>query len=530
MNQVIQQNMTPGPVKTFQQNQSVINPADGKSYNVQQQTPGKGITLIDPTTNQTVMVGENEVQNLQPAIKTTADIVLDEVLGVKKDTIDQEASDFSIEAMANSIVEELTGEKMPEVKIASKKELQKMRVSNMKRNWHAIRKQLKTQSQMNPQEIQSQPTYNEPRQSRAMREMGLDKEAKYNPYKGDLIKEVGRDKKTGLPMRGGDDIEVGLTEFPYGVDKAKNPEGYGATTMEEMDRKFEEDRDHFKNEQLLPDYTKKREESDTYLNRRDKDKKIKDLRKDHNEPRYSTSENGEDNTKEASVDEALDEVIGAKKKVAADELAPTGPEKLPVQFKDISKAPGKDIGYIEPDVLEQASPDIKTAIEMFKETQSKIADIKAKIDEKTKPLQQAIQDATKDLNTDLASQAALLKTSLDLIYSELDKTNDKVAVLSEEIYANVSREKAIAPPASLAQILQKAHTINPQLEEEINKVKALIESDNTRMVMEQFLYRYPIKEPQKKKIKAALEDNNLNQFLTEVNNIVDSLQTLNESI
>lgn len=699
MNQQIQQNMTPGPMKTFQQNQPVINPADGKSYNVQQQTPGKGITLIDPTTNQTVMVSEQDSQNLQPAIKTTADEnlskkatlfrfhrstlkesldtvievfsleeleeilknkgyrfnnveinpymrddriwwdtysvsidgqivgfadgplnmkttadqMIDEVLGVKKESwqqpslpfsLDRKAynkgyenigedennplnnlaekfaeyplnkeyqvkfydfiadkklnqsqasyiagylsdhynlhnlidifqgrtsSDFSIEAIASSIVEELTGERLPEVKITAKKVFTNPKAHDMRRNWNIIRKEIKTQSQMNPQEIQAQPTYNEPRQSRAIRELSatgyLNKEAKYNPYKGDLIKEVGRDKKTGLPMRGGDDIEVGLTEFPYGVNKEKNPEGYSAMTMEEMDNKYEQDHDHFKNEQLLPDYTKKREESDTYLNRTEREKNKDDLRKDFNVPRYSTSE--ENNTKEASIDQALDEVLGVKKKVA--EITPIPPEKKPVEYKETKTAP-KIEEYVEPEVLEQASPDVKAAIEMFKDTQNKIASIKSQIDEKTKPLQQAILDATKELNLDLAKNAALLKTSLDMLYTELEKTSDKVAVINDEIYAAIGREKPVAPPASLPQILKKAETVNPQLVTEIGKIKALVESDNTKMVIEQFLYKYPVSEPQKKKIKAALEEGNLEQFLTEINNIVESLQLLNESI
>ncbi len=525
MNQQIQQNITPGPMKTFQQNQPVINPADGKQYNVVQQTPGKGITLQDPQTLQNVMVSEQDVQNLQPSIKTTADKVLDEVLEGKKEA---EVPDFSIEAIASSIVEELTGEKLPKVIIAAKRVLKNPKAHDMQRNWHNVRKQIKTLSQMTPQDISAQPTYNEPRQIRAIREMRLDKESKYDPYKGDLIKEVGRDKKTGLPMVGGDDIEIGLTEFPYGVNKEKNPEGYGAMTMEEMDNNYEETHDHFKNEQLLPDYTKKREESDTYLSRKDRETKKDNLRKDHNKPRYSTSD--EDTKKEASIDEALDSIIGTKKKVAADEITPTEPEKLPIQFKDIKRAPGKDIGYIEPDVLEQANPDIKAAIEMFKETQNKITAIKSQIDEKTKPLQEAIQNATKDLNLELAKEAALLKTSLDMIYGELEKTGDKVAVLNDEIYAAIGREKAVAPPASLPQILKKAETINPQLVEDIGKVKALIESENTKLVLEQFLYKYPVSEPQQKKIKAALEEGNIDQFLIEVNQVVESLQILNESI
>jgi hypothetical protein len=139
-------------------------------------------------------------------------------------------------------------------------------------------------------------------------------------------------------------------------------------------------------------------------------------------------------------------------------------------------------------------------------------------------------EATKELNTDLAKNAALLKTALDMIYTELEKTDDKVAVINDEIFTALSREKAIAPPASLPQILKKAELLNPQLVEEIGKIKALIESENTKMVLEQFLYKYPVSEQQSKKIKAALESGDLDQFLAEAFGIVNSLQVLNETI
>jgi hypothetical protein len=76
MNQIqvqptIQQNPT-GVYQTFQQNQAVVNPADGKQYNVVQQTPGKGVTLTDPQTSQQLMVSEEDSQNLKPALKTSS--------------------------------------------------------------------------------------------------------------------------------------------------------------------------------------------------------------------------------------------------------------------------------------------------------------------------------------------------------------------------------------------------------------------------------------------------------------------------
>jgi len=537
MNQSIQNNvpntMTPGPMKTFQQNQQVINPADGKPYQVQQQTPGKGMTLIDPSTNQTVMVAEQDVQNLQPAVRTSSEKMLlermvDDLIEQKSRIAQRKKENIierkiSIEGLAREIIAEMLGEELPMSSIAYNK---RMRASEMRKKWDDTRKLLKTRSQLNEQERRSSPTYNEPRQEQAIRELGLGKVAKYDPYEGDLNEEVGRDNKTGLPMRGGKDVEVGLTEFPYGVDKTKNPEGYGKMTMEEMDNKFEEEHDHFKNEQLLPDYTKKREESDTYLNRDDRRKKIKDLRKDFHNPRYAPDgSTGVGTTKEATMESVLDNMIGVSK--TAEESLEGEITKLPIQYKDVKKAPGKEMGFVEPQVLETANPDVKAAVEMLKNTQSDVENLKAQIAEKSKPLQDAIMDATKELNTQLAEKAALIKTCLDMLHDELNKTTDKVAVIEDEIYAAIDREKAVAPAASLPQILAKAKEVNPQLIEEINKIKATIESDNTRLVLEQFLYKYPVSEVQKKKISSSSD---INTLVQEIVGLINDLTVLNESL
>ena len=516
----MQQNIMPGPYQTFQPNQLVVNPADGKNYQVQQQTPGQGVTLIDPQTQQQVMVSEQDSQNLKPSIKTSLleqmvdDLLKEkEIIAKKKEEKNNKlVNNLSIESIANEIVAELTGSQMPPTQVETKR-----RMPEMFTRWNETRKRLRTRSMMSEVELKQSPTYRESRQERAIEELGLDKVAVkgYDPYEGDLIKEVGRDKKTGLPMRGGDDIEVGLTEFPKDVDKEKNPEGYSAMTMEEMDDKFEEEHDHFKNEQYLPDYTKKREESDTYLSREDRRKKVKDLREDFPKPRYSTT-TSEEQKKEAM----LDSIIGLEKK--ADDVT-----KLPVQFKDVKKAPGSDMGYTEPEVLPQASPDVKAAIELLKTTEEEIKSIKTTIDEKTKPLQQAIMDATKELNTQMAEKAALLKSCLDILYDELSKTEDKVAVIGDEIYTALDREKATAPAASLAQILKKAQDVNPKVVEEINKIKAVVEAENTKLVLEQYIYKYPVSEVQKKKIS---RESTIDTLVQEIVGLISSLTVLNEQI
>ncbi len=484
MNQQLQQQMTPGPYKNFSPGETVVNPVDGKSYNVQQQTPGKGVTLIDPQTQQTVMVDEQNAQNLEKSIQT---------------------SSLSVENIANEIVSNLLGEELPEIPQMRKKKSGVIAMQKANR-WAEIRKKLKTRSNMTEKEISQSPTYNEKRQDSALREL-KQKKAAFNPYKGEDIDNIGRDRKTGLPIVNNEHVEVGMTEFPKDTDKEKNPEGYGKMTMKEMDEKFEEERPHFDNEKLLPDYTKKREESTTY------------------KPKWESDEERE---RYAALDEALNKVLGISK-TSADEIDPSQPTKLPVRYKEVKRAPKLE-EYTEPDVLKEAPPDVKTAIEMIKSTQEKIQELQNQINEKTAPLQKAIMEATKDLQADLAKSAALLSSTLSLVYEELEKTEDKVAVLGDEIYAAISREEAKAKPATLAQIIKKAEELNPKVAEEINKIKALIESDNTTLVLEQFLYKYPVSDVQKKKISESAFDGDLDLLVSELIGIVDELQEINETL
>ena len=477
-------NTTP---KVFTPQQQVVNPGDGKNYTIKQQVPGKGVTVIDPTTQQELAISEQDSYNLEPALKTS--------------------HYNNIEDIAREIVADLTGDILPK---QPKKEFSigNKAMHEKTARWRQTRASLVTRNEMFRKEQSETPTYNESRQDQFLRA-----NAGFKPYKGEAD-EQGHDKKTGLPMGETKKINVGLTEFPYGVDKDKNPEGYGKGTFEEMDNNFENDHEHFRNEKLLPQQTMTREESNDYLEGSEKRKRINKEIADSEKPRYS---------RPATFSSIADEIY----KEASDEDI----TKLPVQYKDVKKAPGKDMGYVEPNILENANPNIQTAIKMFKETQDTINSIQATIKEKTEPLQKAILDATGGLQADLAKNAALLKTCLDMLHDELSKTSDKVSVFEDSIYTALDREKASAPAASLAAILKKAEEVNPKLVEEINKIKATIESDNTKLVLEQFVYKYPISEVQKKKVSAAFEeDGSIDQVVEELKNEVRSLILLNNEL
>jgi len=515
---------TPG-IQNFQINQPVINPTDGKSYVVQQSTPGKGVTLKDPTTQQQVLVSEQDSQTLQPTIKTTAlEEALDNAIYGRKEQ--KGDNKISITELAKEIVSNLVEGEMPEIVVKRnfKSAAKFTEESKMKsKRWFERRKELKTQSDMENKELQNMPTYNEKRQVRAVRELGLSKEAK--SMKPD-VDSTGHDKKTGLPIGEEKEIEVGLTEFPKDVDRSKHPEGYNSMTMEEMDHKFEDEHEHFDNESKLPSNTMMREESGEYYSGDKKRKKIKDMRAESDEPRYSHPQGDiyKSNPKISAIDLALDKVIGIEK--TAEEEGVKEPEKLPVQYKPIKKAPGKDMGYIEPDTIPQAGGEIKEAIKKFKDTQKSIETLQEQIKIVSKPLQEALLNATKPLNEEILKHNSVINSYLNLVYDKLGETKDKIAAYEDNLFTSLDRENVKAPPASLAEILKKAKEINPAIAEEIQKIKSLIENDNTKAVIERYLYEYPISEIQKKKI-SSLED--IDSLLHQFVDVINSLQSLNST-
>lgn len=461
----------------YQPNQSIVNPIDGKQYTVKQQTPGKGLTVVDPQTTQEMIVPENQINNVRPAVKTTS---------------------LSITSLANSIFNELLGEDLPLV--TSKIERKKLEIKKMQEgseNWRNVRARIVSERKVKEMKLASEaPLDNESRQIQFLRVL-----AKNNK---------GRDEKTGIPLPEGEtnEIEVGMTEFPKDIDKKKNPEGYGKMTMEEMDAKFLEDHTHFYNERKLPSQTMTRDEDNDYFKGQEK---LKERRKDEAEapkPRYS------------SYDDYLDEALGISKKAGGVQIEE--PTKKPVQLKEIKTAPKID-EYYEPEVIPEAEGDLKTAIQKFKETQAEITKIQANIQSVSKPLQEALTNATKTLQADLVAQSALLSTYLNMIHDELNKTSTKVVHLEKELYAVVDREQASTPPASLAQIMKKAQDTQPDIFEAIGKIKALLENENTKMVIEQLLYKYPASPTQEKKLGSS----NMEGFIKDAVEVINFLKQLN---
>ncbi len=56
----------------YQSGQQIINPVDGKVYNVKTPSSGTGMVVTDPQTNQDAMIPQNQIQNVKPAVRTTS--------------------------------------------------------------------------------------------------------------------------------------------------------------------------------------------------------------------------------------------------------------------------------------------------------------------------------------------------------------------------------------------------------------------------------------------------------------------------
>lgn len=463
--------------EVYQPNENVVNPLDGKSYQVRQQTPGKGITVVDPTTSQEMIVPENQVGNLKPAVRTTS---------------------VNATSLASSILNELIGEELPVVQSSiERKKLEIEKMQEGSRKWIKVRAALKSERQLKEAAlVNAIPTDRESRQVTALRSYAVN-------YKG-------RDQKTHIPLAEGetDKVDVGLTEFPKDVEKVKDAEGYGKMTMEEMDAKFLEEHEHFNNEKKLPSQTMTREEDSDYFKGQEK---VKERRKDEAEavkPRYS------------SYDEYLDEALGITKKAEGGEIT-----KKPVELKEIKTAPKVD-EYYEPEVIPSAQGSVRDTIKKFKETQAEIAKLTASIQAVSKPLQEALVAATTPLQADLAQKAALLSSYITMIHDQLRETDDKVVHMENELFAAVDREQASTPPASLAQIMKRAKETQPEIFTAIGKIKAFLENENTKLVLEQYVYKYPVSTTQQKK----LGSDSVQMFIDQAVEVIKYLQLLNSEL
>jgi hypothetical protein len=307
---------------------------------------------------------------------------------------------------------------------------------------------------------------------------------------------TGHDKKTNIPVKETKPIEVGMTEFPYDQDKntstgVESGKGYDIPFQEMNDNQVEE-REYFNNMNKLPLQRMKREELKDYVG---------DTKEEHN---YGYSNQA--TTEQEETKFALLSAMGIEK-LAEEETTgvetPEGPIEKPVQHKELKKAPGIE-GYVEPEVIPEASGKVSEAITKFYNTQKEIDEAKRLLSEKRKPLEESLKEISKPFEEDIKGKTALLNSYMNMIYEQLLKSDTQISHYEKKIFAAYQQVKFTVPNVTLAQVLAKAGTIDLKLQEEIKKIKAMLENLNTQEVLEKTLYEYPVSKQHERKIQTSL--------------------------
>ncbi len=522
--------------------ETVYNTQDNTQYVVKQQTP-QATTLVNPNTNQESVVPAGQENYLKPVTKTTSDSdIFEEALK---------------EQVCKSSVKE--GDK-------NKNNSEKERVKNMSMRWNTIRKSFNDSMQacswkgsvtnkldhfsniprvasikdaqqnetddaefikyallkghdditvvfddgsqkkahqlggsvmmvdQTPIIIRASLSYNNeysgeasktPRQVTALQDIG------YSPDKGD-VDETGHSDH-GVPMEEKKKVEVGLTEFPAG--KSRDQGGYSKPSFRKMDENQVKNRENFPDRDMLP-YGKQ---------------PARDI--EYKGPKTDTPLD----PAEASLREAVGFNVsinrpegeeGSPKVVekSPGEVTVTAPEKdpikKPVDYKSIKKAPPIE-EYKEPATIPVAGGKVSEAITKLQKVISDKKEVEEKMKAALKPVLETMANIKKPYESELAKQADLMRSYIDMVFDQLSQSEIHVQAYEKMLWAAVSREKAEAPQASLAQVLAEADKLDKKLSEQIRKLKAIIENSNMQMVIEQFLYEFPISGTQEKKIQSA---------------------------
>jgi hypothetical protein len=561
-------------------NQAIVNPADGKTYNVKQQST-TGITVTDPLTQAESIIPADQMANVRPAVKTTSfsvSAIVDELLGEKvastygdflayygRDIMKalniirkgsknisegqwqqiesrlevydnmvkssilhwinsgytpdlQEVANLAVEnqnatgtetkqisnaledvalILRRNFSEEEEDEENTDItsslkKTASQKFAASTRpllthVAHMSQDWATLRKGMKTKSQ-------------------------LEKEAKDIGYdaKGPQKDKTGHDA-SGVPFAEEKEITIGLTEFPKDQKKEdSNKEGKGyKIPFKKMDENQVEEREQFDNKQRLhiPSL------------------QWKDLMKmvDGEKPDENLGLNHVEKT-------ALLKAIGMRREAADD--APVEEDKtpeLPIQHKDIKTAP-KIKEFTEPAAIEPSGGKLKEAITKWNQVKKEIASIKSDMENKVAPLRQAVSDASAPFVEQQGKLAKELQTYMELVWSKLGETEDRVAAYEDTILARVERQIETGGKASLPELLAEVEKKAPEILAKLNELKQQLDASKMQHAVERLLYEYPVSKSHEKKVKASTDSFSFDEIMSTLVGWVDSLSEILNSI
>jgi len=309
-------------------------------------------------------------------------------------------------------------------------------------------------------------------------------------------------------------VEIGMTDFP---DFTK--------PIQEAQAEIIKDREHFTNEDKLPVYNMRRNELKKYMD----DEK-------GGEKNYGLSEeargdkdfkNPDPFRKKSSTDEDIANAL--INKTAADEEEKV--DVRPIQYKPQKRAPGLE-EFKEPEVIPEAEGKAKEAITKFRKVQADIEQTRKQLQEAIAPIQKQLMDTQKPFQEDLVKKQESFSSYLEMIYTQLGETKDKIAAYGDKILAIVERGKRETKSPTIAQLLKRLEEVEPEVFTAVQNVKEAMENEHVSNVLERYLYDYDIsKEHEKKKvIRTSDDEGSFNEALKVLKVALMGLLNLNDKL
>ncbi len=205
------------------------------------------------------------------------------------------------------------------------------------------------------------------------------------------------------------------------------------------------------------------------------------------------------------------------------------PVELPIQQKTLKTAP-KIKEYQEPAVISPAEGKLKEVITKWRGVQSEINTIKEQMQKKVAPLQQAVTDASAPFQEQQGKLVKELNTYLNLVYSKLGETEDKVAAYEDIILARLERQIETGGNVSMVELLNELQKNLPEIHAKVAELKTQMEEAKLQPAIERFLYEYPKSKVQEKKVTSAADSFSLDTIISTLVGWADILNDILELI
>ncbi len=568
--------MPSAPVQ-YSPNQQIVNPLDGKTYTVKQHA-ATGITVTDPQTQQESIIPADQIANVRPAVKTSSFSVQSLAEELLNEKVSSTYGDFlahygrevedalrKIRKGLNNISEQQWNDIEQKLNIYDKEvkssilhwlnmgyipdlqEVADLAVRNQNYNgtetkqvsnalndialtFHLedknenieIEGNLKKKASFKPSTRPLMEHVPHMSQDWANIRKGLKTKSQLNKESADISYDSSGPKKdktghdaSGVPFSEESKIEVGMTEFPKDQDRSKG-EGKGyEISFKKMDENQVEEREQFDNKQRLhiPSLP------------------WKELRE-----MVGGKEPKENLGLSATEASALEKVIGITKTAegedepkASEEKEGKEPVELPITHKPLKTAP-KIKEYEEPAVIQPAEGKLKEAITKWRGVQNEIATIKDQMQKKIAPLQQAVSEASAPFQEQQGKLTKELSTYLNLVFSKLGETEDKVAAYEDTILARLERQIETGGKISLDELLSELQKNLPEIHAKVAELKQQMEEAKIQPAIERFLYEYPKSKVQEKKVKSSTDSFSLDTLISTLVGWADILNDILELI